>query len=245
MNNPKISIITISFNAENCIEKTIQSVIEQSYDNIEYIIVDGGSKDGTVDIIKKYDKYITKWVSESDNGLYDAMNKGIRFATGNWICYMNCGDRFAGNNVIKDIFNTPIESNIKVVYGDTYYVSSKGKRFWKAAVVNEAISKFQPYTHQSAFFSLAKKEDLFFDNKRYRFAADYDVTCRLFKKYGENAFEYRPFVVAEYEAGTGLSIQHSDIVKNEFLKIKIRNRMNLWEIIKDVIRMVLSVFKIK
>ena len=98
MNNPLISVVTVSYNAVTTIEKTILSVINQNYSNIEYIVIDGGSIDGTVDIIKKYADKITYWVSEPDKGIYDAMNKGIIVATGEWINFMNTGDTFYNEN---------------------------------------------------------------------------------------------------------------------------------------------------
>ena len=92
-NNPKISIITVVYNGEEFLEETVLSVLNQSYKNIEYIIIDGGSTDGTVDIIKKYEDEIDYWVSEADKGIYDAMNKGIDVATGEWINFINAGDK--------------------------------------------------------------------------------------------------------------------------------------------------------
>lgn len=92
--NLKISIITVVYNGISEIEKTIQSVLNQTYPNIEYIIIDGGSTDGTIDIIKKYQGQLAYWVSEPDEGIYYAMNKGIQKATGEWIHFRNCGDYF-------------------------------------------------------------------------------------------------------------------------------------------------------
>lgn len=94
MEEVKISVITVCYNAVDTLEKTIQSVLEQTYHNIEYIIIDGGSTDGTVEIIHRYVDYLAYWVSEPDRGIYDAMNKGIERATGEWVNFMNAGDYF-------------------------------------------------------------------------------------------------------------------------------------------------------
>lgn len=97
----KFSIITINYNNCEGLEKTIQSVIEQSYKGYEYIVIDGGSTDGSIDIIKKYEPSITFWVSEKDSGIYNAMNKGIRHSTGEYLNFMNSGDTFYEPEVLK------------------------------------------------------------------------------------------------------------------------------------------------
>lgn len=124
---PKISIITITFNAEKILERTILSVLNQTYKNIEYIIVDGGSKDGTLDIIKKYQDKI-RWISEPDKGLYDAMNKGIKMATGEWINCMNADDIFASDDVLEKIFSKEYSSKTSFLYSDNWYEDEKGIR---------------------------------------------------------------------------------------------------------------------
>ena len=101
----KITIITVTYNAGIVLERTIQSIIEQRYENIEYIVVDGCSSDNTIKIIKEYEEYVNKWISEKDNGLYDAMNKGISLASGDWLFFMNAGDVFYCNNTLQTFFN--------------------------------------------------------------------------------------------------------------------------------------------
>ena len=116
----KISVITVCYNAEKEIERTINSVLNQTYNNIEYIIVDGKSTDLTINIVNKYSTRISKVISETDRGIYDAMNKGIRDANGEWVIMMNAGDIFSSDNVIESIFSQDIPSNIEFIYSDMY-----------------------------------------------------------------------------------------------------------------------------
>jgi hypothetical protein len=115
---PLITIITVVFNGAKYLEDTIKSVINQTYPNIEYIIIDGGSKDGTLDVIKKYEDYIDYWVSEPDNGIYDAMNKGIILSNGEWLNFMNCGDSFSSVDILSNIFTSINLEDIDLIYSD-------------------------------------------------------------------------------------------------------------------------------
>ena len=112
--NEKISVITICYNAEKTIERTIKSVLNQSYKNLEYIIIDGGSKDNTMKIVKRYKDKISSVISEPDNGIYDAMNKGVRIATGEWLNMMNAGDCYTNDEVLNEIFSTSIPKDVFV-----------------------------------------------------------------------------------------------------------------------------------
>lgn len=123
---PLISIVTVVYNGEKYLEETIQSVLNQTYDNIEYIIIDGCSTDGTIDIIKKYEEKIDYWVSERDRGIYDAMNKGILLASGEWINFMNAGDTIYTKNTLALIpFINIKKSKASIIYSDTYFFSNK------------------------------------------------------------------------------------------------------------------------
>jgi len=148
-----ISIITVSLNSVKTIEKTILSVLNQTYKNIEYIVIDGGSTDGTIDIIKKYDDRISYWISEKDNGIYDAMNKGTGIAKGAYLNFMNSDDYFINDNIIYEII--PLIKNSDIIYGD---VEVRYKNF--KVIKKEPTPKYLwmgPVNHQSSFI---KKETL-------------------------------------------------------------------------------------
>ena len=119
---PKFSIITVTYNAEKVLEDTIQSVISQTYHHIEYIIVDGASKDGTLSIINRYRSRIHTVVSEPDKGLYDAMNKGIALASGDYLCFLNAGDCFHDDDTLQQMVHEGKQAEIK---NDTLYVDGK------------------------------------------------------------------------------------------------------------------------
>ncbi len=173
--SPKVSIITVVFNGEQTLEATIKSVINQTYNNIEYVIIDGDSKDNTINIIKKYDSKISKWISEPDNGIYDAMNKGINISTGDYIWFMNSGDELADKNTVEDIILSSPNSDI--YYGDTVMIDTNGneignrrlsppeKLTWKS------FKKGMLVSHQSF---IAKKSIIQLYNLRYKFSADFE-----------------------------------------------------------------------
>ena len=118
VNKPLVTIVTVVFNGEQYIEETILSVINQKYKNIEYIIIDGGSNDNTINIIKKYEDLIDYWMSMDDDGIYDAMNKALKIAKGKWINFMNCGDSFCNNEVIENIEFSNYSKYV-MIYGNT------------------------------------------------------------------------------------------------------------------------------
>lgn len=123
--NPLITVITVVYNGEKYLEETILSVINQSYENIEYIIIDGGSTDGTLDIIKKYEDKIAYWVSEKDKGIYDAMNKGIKTATGEWLNFMNAGDHFYSRDILAKLFDNLNQDEYDLIYSDILFSNNK------------------------------------------------------------------------------------------------------------------------
>lgn len=146
MPDPKISVITVVYNNVDSIEKTIQSVLGQKYDHIEYIIIDGHSTDGTVDVIRKYESKISYWISEPDRGIYDAMNKAIRVASGGWLNFMNAGDCYADESVLEKIFAEKKIENYSFLYAD-FFVTKHARQL-------KVISSFEKgiLLHQSIIY---------------------------------------------------------------------------------------------
>jgi len=179
-NLPLVSVVTVVLNGEKYIENTILSVTGQTYGRIEYIIIDGESTDGTLDIIKKYENHIDHLVSEPDYGIYDAMNKAIDIAAGRWINFMNCGDAYDNKDIIKTIFSE-IPADVDVIYGDTRFVYPDGtKRIFRAKKL-EKFWKGLRFYHQSVFV----KTDLLKLNKfdlNYQIAADFDFLLNLYQR---------------------------------------------------------------
>ena len=211
-NKPLISIVTVSYNAVSTIEQTILSVINQTYSDIEYIVIDGGSKDGTVDLIKKYADKITYWISESDNGIYDAMNKGIKIASGEWINFMNCGDFFYDNDVISKIFNCDVKRNSDVIYGKRILSFADRKFIQDPKRLDEFENDF-PIFHQSVFV-LTKLMKINNFNCNYKICADYNFFYILWKN--KCKFEFADLIISICDCEFGIS----SLYKNEPIRVK-------------------------
>lgn len=203
----KISIATIVLNDKNNIERTIQSVLAQDIE-FEYVIIDGGSTDGSLEVIEKYKDKIDNIISEKDNGIYNAMNKAIDLANGEWICFMNSGDIFYDSNVLKSVLPN-LDASVDIVYGDQEVRYSSKKKIVKADKCIKDIWQGMIFSHQSSF---VKKDIL----KQYRFnesnriTADYELFYNLFK--ANKKFKYKPVVVASVSAGGVSDIKRIDSI---------------------------------
>ena len=184
--NPKFSIITVTYNAESVLEDTIQSVITQTYHHVEYIIIDGASKDGTASIIKKYRPYIHTVISEPDKGIYDAMNKGMTLATGDYLCFLNAGDSLhEDDTLMKMVHSIHLSELPDIMYGETALVDEK-RHFSRMRRLSapeqlswKSFKQGMLVCHQ-AFFAkriLTEPYDL-----QYRFSSDFDWCIRIMKK---------------------------------------------------------------
>ena len=215
--SPKISVITVCYNAASSIEDTIKSVINQTYQHVEYIIIDGASTDGTLNIIKKYSDNISYWQSEPDSGIFDAMNKGLHKATGEWVVFMNAGDCFYSHDTISKV-NHELSDDLIMLYGDTQYIRKTGTAIEKA-MEPDFIRKNMPTCHQSFFIKSTIAKEIGFDT-RYQYAADYNMVYHIYIKFGVEKIRHISLPISSYEAITGLSMQHANEVYKETLIIR-------------------------
>ncbi len=199
MTKPVLSIITVSFQAEKELQTTIDSILAQTWKHFEYIVIDGGSNDGTMELLKRTSSLFTQagishhFLSEPDRGIYDAMNKGSRIACGQWLLFLNAGDLLADNQVLEQVFRIPSESQI--LYGDTLCIYQGSIKLYPALPL-ERLCYEMAFCHQSAFIRrellLKYPYDL-----TYRVCADHFFFLSMYLK--QKVFEYRPFPIAIYE----------------------------------------------
>lgn len=201
----KISIITVSYNSSKTIEDTLQCVLNQTHANVEYIVVDGASKDGTQAIIEKYQDRLSKVIIEPDYGIYDAMNKGIRSATGDVIGFLNADDSYVGNRVLERVAQAFEQHQADSVYGDLCYVSeedtSKVVRFWRAGKCTEKsfLNGWMP-PHPTFFVKRSVLEQFGIFDPTFRFAGDYELILRLLYKHRIST-HYLPFCLVKMRIG--------------------------------------------
>ncbi len=216
MNNPQISIITVVYNNVRDIEYTVRSVVSQTYPYIEYIIIDGASTDGTLDVIERYKKYITTLVSEKDNGIYDAMNKGLAMATGDYVLFLNSGDELFDEDTIQSVVDKGEEADI--IYGETKLVNEQrdviGDRRHKAPEKFDwkSFRYGMNICHQALYIRrhIAQPYDL-----QYELSADIDWVIRAAKKAEttQNVHMY----VARYLVGGMSQKRHRKSLKERYL----------------------------
>jgi len=237
--NPKISIITPCFNSKRYIEATIKSILQQEYSNIEYIIIDGGSTDGTIDIIKKYDKKIAYWISETDRSMYDAINKGLIKASGEIIGILNSDDILFDNKTISyiaDSFNK--HSNTVGIFGDLITFNEYNKKYrkvFKVSFKSLLISGKGTFLPHPTVYLRKEIYQFFFYDLKYKYAADYDFLLRILKKH-QLTYINKPIVKfrVHEESITGKNLLKKEVriilKKNKRNKINfiIRNTVYYW-----------------
>ncbi len=203
----KISIITPTYNSEKTIARTIESIISQNYPDLEYIIIDGASTDRTKEIVMSYQgKQDIKFISEPDKGIYDAMNKGVRMATGDIIGILNSDDLFDNDKVLSIVLNAFLDTAIDAVYGDiTYFGSDMNAitRYWKTGEYREnKLNSGWMIPHPALFVKKSIYEKFGAFNTDFKIAADYEFILRILKKYQIHV-KYIPSVfVRMFNGGT-------------------------------------------
>lgn len=218
----KISIITVCFNCEGLIERTIKSVIDQTHANIQYIIIDGGSTDNTLNIIKAYENKIDVTLSERDDGIYDAMNKGLEYATGDLVYFLNAGDYLCNNDVLKNVIeklNANPDSDI--IYGDYIYYSDNSEKRCSGyrADIPDLLSR--GYCHQTIFAKKSAFTKCGKFNTGYKIYADFDWLLRGLIRFDQK-MSYIGIPIAYYLKG-GESESHGGKYYYEKIKIIQKN----------------------
>lgn len=202
MKNDIVTVVTVTYNCEKTLEETMQSVFSQNYPHIEYIIVDGKSKDGTMQIVTKYKESLAKYISEPDKGIFDAMNKGIDLASGRWIIFMNAGDRFASSTTISDVFNNDIPDNTGFIFGGL--LTHRGECRIKPFMYSKHKYASMGICHQSIFVRTDLAKEIKFDTT-YRYAADYNMVRQIYNQgYGH---VYVKFPICFFDT-TGVTRNH-------------------------------------
>lgn len=202
---PKVSVITVVFNNRQFIESAIKSVLSQSYKNIEHIVIDAGSKDGTIDIINKYKDKIAKFISEPDRGIYDGMNKGLRLASGEIIGTLNSDDIYADSEVVEIVVKIMEAKKVDVCWGNLVYVdkndTSRIIRHWKSSEYKEGRFKRGWMPPHPTFFvrrRIYEKYGIF--NLNFKIAADYELMLRFLQKYKVSSC-YIPKILVKMRKG--------------------------------------------
>ena len=244
----KVSIITVVRNNESTIAHAISSVLSQDYPDIEYIVIDGGSNDSTVDIIKSYCKKINRFISESDEGMYDGMNKGLKLATGNIIGLLNSDDFYEHNWVISRVVKQFIRKKVDLIFGDIVFVNPQNLhqviRYYSSAKFHpELLSWGWIPAHTSCFLKREVYQKYGYFKTNYQLAADYELLLRFIKIH-QISYSYIPKVLVRMRPGGASNknllcrwISNQEIlkacgehgIKTNFFKLLVRYPAKIWE----------------
>lgn len=218
----RVSIITVCFNAQDTIEETVKSAVSQTYTDIEYIVVDGASSDNTVSIIKQFQEKIGVFISEPDNGVYEAMNKGVSLATGDIVFFLNSGDVFFNNEVVKNVVEIFRKKDANIVFGDVVVLDPE-TGFTKVKshqLADKVFFYHDTICHQAMFAKRSLFENYGAFDTRYRISADYEWLLRV--KYGHHAEAmYTSLIISIFRLG-GISSnpKYYDTYLSEYKEIK-------------------------
>jgi putative colanic acid biosynthesis glycosyltransferase len=225
MKQVRFTVVTITFNDLPGLRETTDSVKAEDFSDFEWIIVDGGSTDGTLEYLQQLDHPKCRWTSEPDKGIFDAMNKGLDRTTGEYVVFMNSGDAFAGKDVLTRIDAIAGHGEIRpdLIFGDAYEENSSGQRLLKPARSAEAIKRGMFTHHQAMVYAREVIKGLRYDC-RFRLAADYHFTCRVLAR-GASSF-YLGFPVCIFKRA-GFSESHAEVGRRENLAVQ-KEVLGLW-----------------
>ena len=190
-----VSVVTVVRNDAQGLERTMDSVASQDYSPMEYVVVDGASTDGTVEVLQRREAEIDRWISEPDSGIFDAMNKGIRLVSGEYVCFMNTGDRFVSTDTVSRMFlPTP---HAELLWGDCIIETMKGEEYDRAIKVLKRLHRQMTVCHQSLFVKRSALLARPFNVLSFPVAADYDFFCE--RLLSGASWEYRPLPVSRID----------------------------------------------
>jgi glycosyltransferase involved in cell wall biosynthesis len=228
----KISVVTVTYNNDQTLSDTIESVLRQTYPQIEYIVVDGASEDNTVSLLKSYEPKFDgrmKWLSEPDEGLYDAMNKGIRMASGDIVGILNGDDFYNHPTALQQVVQTFQESGVQAVYADVRYVSANNTgrtvRYYSSRNFSPARFRFGFMPAHPTFFTYRQNFDEYgYYDTQYSIAADFDLEMRLLHTH-KLSYQYIPLDMIKMRIGgkSNSSLRSNAILNKEICKICRRN----------------------
>ena len=223
--NPLISIVTVCYNAGATIKNTLESVLQQTFNDYEYIIVDGASKDNTIEIVKNYETKFRekniemKIISEKDHGIYDAMNKGTRLCKGEWILILNADDSMADADVLSDVFNDNTFNEYDIVYGNCYRIKNNKKKLDSVDRNIDELKIWKFFCHQSCFTRRCVFNEIEFDDK-FKICADYDFFLRAYIE--GYRFKYFNRVICNYSLDGKSNERYYDTILENY-KVRIKN----------------------
>jgi glycosyltransferase involved in cell wall biosynthesis len=220
---PRITIVTVSLNNRAGLEKTIRSVISQRLVTIEYIVIDGGSTDGSRDLISSFSQQITAWISEPDHGPYDAMNKGIGLATGEWINFLNAGDVFYGSDSLSGICPYLVHEDVDAIYGDSLADYGDFRIYRKAGTFVD-IWKGMAFSHQSLLMKTSLLKENRFDTRHPKIA-DYDLILRCLRDPAQVRYIPVPLVTCDAFGISGKG--QANILRHYYQRAKQAKLLNL------------------
>lgn len=224
-----VSIVTVTYNASDFLEETIKSIISQTYPSIEYIIIDGGSTDNTLDIIHSYEKYISKWISEPDQGIYDAMNKGISMASGSLIGIVNASD-YLSVDAVRFVVDAFVKHHdVGIVHGDINMLNEDGT-FFKRKHPNPDLSqhyKGMQIHHPTVFVRKQVYDEVGTFDLQFKISADFDLILRCVN--AGVKFHYIPEVISNFRLG-GVSTQRQKLAHEDCANSLLKNGYSIEEV---------------